>query len=113
VETPFLSHVSVLVSFQLQGTIEETLDRVKTITSETSLRIMFYPLAAFRIRPVMRCTATIQAHSEAILTVSFSPDSRFVASGSGDTTVETKRIEKMDILKHIHSLLFVRFVFGI
>ncbi len=41
----------------------------------------------FRVRPVARCTASMPGHSEAVLTVNFSPDGRRLASGSGDTTV--------------------------
>ena len=45
------------------------------------------PQAVFRVRPVARCTASMPGHSESVLTVSFSPDGRRLASGSGDTTV--------------------------
>ncbi|CAN6869059.1 unnamed protein product [Brassica oleracea] len=43
--------------------------------------------AVFRIRPVNRCSQTIAGHAEAVLCVSFSPDGKQLASGSGDTTV--------------------------
>jgi WD40 repeat protein len=41
----------------------------------------------FRVRPVARCTASMPGHSEAVLSVNFSPDGKRLASGSGDTTV--------------------------
>lgn len=41
----------------------------------------------FRVRPVARCTASMPGHSEAVLSVHFSPDGKRLASGSGDTTV--------------------------
>ena len=41
----------------------------------------------FRVRPVTRCSDTLQGHSEAILHVSFSPDGKKLASGGGDATV--------------------------
>ncbi|GBG84316.1 hypothetical protein CBR_g38286 [Chara braunii] len=57
------------------------------VSVETILKIVYQPQAVFRIRPVTRCSATISGHSEAVLSVSFSPDSTQLASGSGDTTV--------------------------
>jgi len=51
------------------------------------VRITFLPMAVFRIRPVTRCTSSMPGHQEAVLSVSFSPDGKWLASGSGDTTV--------------------------
>jgi hypothetical protein len=45
------------------------------------------PPKVFRVRPVARCTASMPGHSEAVLSVNFSPDGKRLASGSGDTTV--------------------------
>jgi len=59
----------------------------KERSSEAVLKVTYYPLAVFRIRSVTRCTSSMEGHSEAVLCVSFSPDSMMLASGSGDTTV--------------------------
>ncbi|GMY22460.1 notchless protein homolog [Fagus crenata] len=57
------------------------------VSVEKVLSIVYQPQAVFRIRPVNRCSATIAGHTEAVLSVAFSPDGRHLASGSGDTTV--------------------------
>ncbi|KAM1431279.1 hypothetical protein ACFX2I_047249 [Malus domestica] len=59
----------------------------KKISVEKVLNIVYQPQAVFRIRPVHRCSATIAGHTEAVLSVAFSPDGQQLASGSGDTTV--------------------------
>ncbi|KAK1259214.1 hypothetical protein QJS04_geneDACA010205 [Acorus gramineus] len=62
-------------------------DSFVVVSVEKTLSIVYQPQAIFRIRPVNRCSATIAGHAEAVLSVSFSPDGRQLASGSGDTTV--------------------------
>ncbi|GAB9466080.1 hypothetical protein Gpo141_00003465 [Globisporangium polare] len=70
------------ITKSLQATVEEL-----KLSTETALTITFQPLAVFRVRPVTRCSDTLQGHSEAILHVSFSPDGKKLASGGGDATV--------------------------
>merc|ERR1719265_1838774 len=59
----------------------------KLRSTERVLRITYHPLATFRVRPVTRCTSSMEGHTEAVLCVAFSPDSKQLATGSGDTTV--------------------------
>jgi len=59
----------------------------ETATSESVLVLRYRPQARFHVRPVHHCSATLPGHAEAVLSVSFSPDSRRLASGSGDHTV--------------------------
>lgn len=56
-------------------------------STERVLKITYYPLAVFRVRPVTRCTSSLNGHTEAVLCCAFSPDCVRLASGSGDTTV--------------------------
>jgi len=56
-------------------------------SAECVLNITYYPLAVFRVRCVTRCTSSLSSHTEAVLCAKFSPDSTFLATGSGDTTV--------------------------
>lgn len=54
---------------------------------ETVVEIVYKPQAIFRVRPVTRCAGTLDGHSEAVLVVSFSPDSAALATGGGDKEV--------------------------
>lgn len=76
----FLGETEITTS--LRATVEEL-----KLTTESALTITFQPLAVFRVRPVTRCSDTLQGHSDAILHVSFSPDGKRLASGGGDATV--------------------------
>lgn len=58
-----------------------------TISTETVLNLTYQPLAVFRVRPVTRCTDTLQGHTSAVLHVSFAPHGKLLASGGGDTLV--------------------------
>merc|ERR1719265_780324 len=59
----------------------------KLRSTERVLRITYHPLAVFKVRPVTRCTSSLSGHTEAVLCTAFSPDSRWLAMDSGDTTV--------------------------
>uniref|UniRef100_A0AAV1UU78 NLE domain-containing protein n=1 Tax=Peronospora matthiolae TaxID=2874970 RepID=A0AAV1UU78_9STRA len=70
------------ITTSLQDTVKEL-----QLSVETALTITFQPLAVFQVRPVTRCSDTLQGHAEAVLHVSFSPDGKRLASGGGDATV--------------------------
>ncbi|KAJ8918929.1 hypothetical protein NQ315_016831 [Exocentrus adspersus] len=70
--------------------ITDTLERVLegvNLNTEGVIDIVYQQQAVFRVRPVTRCTSSMPGHAEAVISVSFSPDGKHLASGSGDTTV--------------------------
>ncbi|XP_045171254.2 notchless protein homolog 1-like isoform X2 [Mercenaria mercenaria] len=67
--------------------LDATLDEKILESSEQVLDIIYQPQAVFRVRAVTRCTSSIPGHAEAVIAAQFSPDGRYLASGSGDTTV--------------------------
>ncbi|ELT87611.1 hypothetical protein CAPTEDRAFT_179885 [Capitella teleta] len=72
---------------EITESLEKAVPSEMLESSEAVLTIVYQPQAIFRVRAVTRCTSTIEGHAEAIISVQFSPDARFLASGSGDTTV--------------------------
>lgn len=80
---PFLFFVNdVQIKESLINSVEN-----KPIEFEKVFEIAYAEQSVFRVRPVTRCTSSLPGHAEAVISASFSPDGRYLASGSGDTTV--------------------------
>jgi len=71
---------------EITETLAETL-KYQIIDYETTLSIVYQPQAVFRVRGVTRCTSSLSGHGEPVIATLFSPDGRYLASGSGDKTV--------------------------
>ena len=63
---------------EVQGTLEETLERLDHHDVEKVLQIVYQPQAMFKVRAVTRCSSSMPGHTEAVIAVSFSPDGRWV-----------------------------------
>uniref|UniRef100_A0A6B2L345 NLE domain-containing protein n=1 Tax=Arcella intermedia TaxID=1963864 RepID=A0A6B2L345_9EUKA len=70
---------------EIVSSLASTLDN--TTSTEDITKIVYQPLALFRVHMVTRCSSSLQGHTEAVLSVAFSPDGTQLATGSGDTTV--------------------------
>ncbi|XP_022813911.1 notchless protein homolog 1 [Spodoptera litura] len=82
-DKPFLFYVK---DVEITHTLKDALD-IKNLNSEEGVEIIYQQQAVFRVRPVTRCTSSIPGHAEAVISTSFSPSGKQLASGSGDTTV--------------------------
>lgn len=103
---------------EIVASLEKTLAG-QSVETEKVLDIIYQPQAVFRVRAVTRCTSSLEGHTEAVISVAFSPTGkyeglapggeqgeaagaivlswdtvlscssspRYLASGSGDTTV--------------------------
>ncbi|RZF33966.1 hypothetical protein LSTR_LSTR012086 [Laodelphax striatellus] len=81
--TPYVFYVN---DKEIAKSLDSVLDFDK-LNTENVVEIIYQQQAVFRVRPVTRCTSSLPGHSEAVISVAFSPDSKHLASGSGDTTV--------------------------
>eukprot|EP01119_Soliformovum_irregulare_P025564 TRINITY_DN9508_c0_g1_i1.p1 TRINITY_DN9508_c0_g1~~TRINITY_DN9508_c0_g1_i1.p1 ORF type:complete len:470 (-),score=104.45 TRINITY_DN9508_c0_g1_i1:78-1487(-) len=70
------------------------------ISTEEGMNIVYQPQAVFRVRTVTRCTSSLTGHTDAVLSVQFSPNGMQIASGSGDSTL---RIWDSDTQLPIHT----------
>ncbi|XP_066909624.1 notchless protein homolog 1 [Halyomorpha halys] len=71
---------------EIVNTLEGVLD-VQKLNTENVVEIIYQQQAVFKVRAVTRCTSSMPGHAEAVISVKFSPNSKHLASGSGDTTV--------------------------
>ncbi|XP_023015802.1 notchless protein homolog 1 [Leptinotarsa decemlineata] len=80
---PYLFYVN---NTEITDSLQKALN-VSDLKIEGVVDIIYQQQAIFKVRPVTRCTSSMPGHAEAVISVSFSPDGKHLASGSGDTTV--------------------------
>ncbi|BFZ18984.1 hypothetical protein BsWGS_22022 [Bradybaena similaris] len=72
---------------EIRDTLLKSVGEDELAKTEVALEIVYQPQAVFKVRAVTRCTSTLEGHADAVLFVAFSPNGRYLASGSGDTYV--------------------------
>lgn len=81
-----LTYLFFINEKEIAHSLENSID-FRKFDNEAVLNIVYQPQANFVVRPVTRCTSTMPGHAEAVVSIAFSPDSKQLASGSGDTTI--------------------------
>lgn len=57
---------------EIVSSLGKTLES-QTVETEKVVDIIYQPQAIFRVRAVARCTSSLEGHSEAVISVAFSP----------------------------------------
>ncbi|KAK6625591.1 Notchless protein 1 [Polyplax serrata] len=81
--TPYLFFIN---DKEITDTLGKAIENEKYSTEDV-VEIIFQQQAIFKVRPVSRCTSSLPGHAESVVSISFGPNSKNLASGSGDTTV--------------------------
>lgn len=68
---------------------------------ESNLEVVYHPVCTFKVKPITRASSSMYGHTEAVLSMQFSPDSRNLASGSGDASVRLWDIHTQTPMKEI------------
>lgn len=55
----------------------------QSVETEKVLDIIYQPQAVFRVRAVTRCTSSLEGHSEAVISVAFSPTGKYEGPAAG------------------------------
>lgn len=67
---------------EIVASLEKTLAG-QSVETEKVLDIIYQPQAVFRVRAVTRCTSSLEGHTEAVISVAFSPTGKYEGLASG------------------------------
>lgn len=86
-ETP-IPYLFFANDIEITDNLKKTIElNPKLFESERCIEIVVSPQAVFHVEAITRCSSSISGHTDAVVSVQFSPDGSHLASGSGDTTV--------------------------
>lgn len=57
---------------EIVTSLEKSLEK-ESVETEKVLDIIYQPQAVFKVRAVTRCTSSLEGHTEAVISVAFSP----------------------------------------
>lgn len=92
-------HIMTVEDNEISKTLRDTLlanlklNKQKEFNSENVVKIIYHPENLYYVKPLTRGGASMEGHTDSILTVQFSPCGKFLASGGGDMVL---RIWDMD-----------------
>lgn len=69
--------------------------------SESKFDVFYYPVSTYKVLPITRSSASLMGHTDSVISSAFSPDSRMLITGSGDTTVRMWDIQTQTPFKEI------------
>jgi len=72
---------------EIKVKLEVFFQQIQYTNFEANLEIIYHPVSNFKVKPVTRSANSMYGHTEAVLSLNFSPDCKNLASGSGDGTV--------------------------
>ena len=88
-ESPDSNYTFLFKNYQIQSDLTE-LNREfssRDLTSEKTIIIDYFEDSLADVKPVTRISTSLDGHTKPVLMVRFSPDSKFIASVSGDNTI--------------------------
>lgn len=67
---------------EIVASLEKTLAG-QSVETEKVLDIVYQPQAVFRVQAVTRCTSSLEGHTEAVISVAFSPTGKYEGLAAG------------------------------
>jgi len=81
------SYVFLIDDLEIKNNLADTIKKIKDFKSDSVIKIIYHPESLFSVKPLTRASATLEGHTDSILTTQFSPNGKYLASGGGDYTV--------------------------